>query len=104
MQAQLSNPSVVPDVSGWADHDLRTVYFDFTQRGLGDPEIVEATLREWVDRGTLRVSDAAYWLDAIAWRSEGGLLPGWTLASATGEIAGTEADERRFREWRTRAA
>lgn len=104
MQAQLSKAAELPDVSAWSDHELRTVYFDFTQRGQGEPETIEAALREWFARGTLSRRDAAYWLDAIAWRDAGGLLPGWTMNSARGEIAGDEADEARFREWRTHAA
>lgn len=103
MQAQLSKPAL-PDVSNWQEHDLRTVYFDFTQRGLGEADIVEAVLREWNTRGILRVRDMAYCLDAIAWRDGGGLLPGWATATASGEMVGDEADEERFREWRRRAA
>lgn len=104
MQAQLSKPVALPDVSGWGDHELRTVYFDFTQRGQGEADTVEATVREWAARGTLSRHDAAYWLDAITWRNDGGLLPGWTMNSARGEIAGDEGDEARFREWRLHAA
>ena len=104
MQAQLSRPSALPDVSDWSDHQLRTVYFDFSRRGQGDAELVEAAVREWVARGTLNRSDAAYWIDALAWRDGGGLLPGWIMNSARGDIVGDEADEARFQEWRSHAA
>lgn len=104
MQAQLSKPHATHDLSDLGDHELRTIYFDFTQRGAGEGSLVEAMLREWVRRDTLSAADAAYWRDAIVWRDEGGLLPGWTLLSASGETVGTEADEVRFREWRARAA
>ena len=104
MRAQLSRPAALPDLSTWSEHELRTVYFDFTQRGLGEPDIVEAALREWDRRGTLAARDAAYWLDAIAWRDAQGLLPGWAMATASGESVGSDEDEARFREWRAQAA
>lgn len=90
------------DVSGWPRQQLRLAYFDFTVRGEGDPCVVRAVLGEWLRLGGIDRETFEFWDDALAWREDGNLLPGWVPAGrlSTPPEEGTEADMARFLHWR----
>lgn len=96
--APLASPELRLD--DWTDHQLRLAYYDFTLRGMGEYEIVEAALTEWTRRGVLTSGDMRLWLDALRWREMGNLLPGWHTDGPHGELSGQESDYSRFVAWR----
>lgn len=92
------------DVSEWSHHELRLAFFDFSVRGEGETQLVDAVLRAWLALGGLSRQQFDYWQDALAWRERGNALPGWALpqfevASPSAPRAGEE-HEREFLLWR----
>ncbi|MEO8538735.1 MAG: hypothetical protein ABI577_03270 [bacterium] len=91
------------DLTDWTDHQLRLVYFDFTVRGEGPADLIEAVILEWTRRDVLSEQVAGFWLDALFWRESGNVLPGWTASEAAGRRFGDDVDYWRFLAWRTAA-
>ncbi len=97
------------DVSGWPRQQLRLAYFDFTVRGEGDSDVVEAVLQEWLTLGAISNREFGLWRDALDWRELGNRLPGWTdpvhqPGSKAASEPATEVDFERFIRWRATRA
>lgn len=93
---------VTHDVSNWPRHELRLAFYDFSLRGEGDEATVAAVIEAWRRLGALSDEEADHWHDALAWRSSGEFLPGWTVPHWLRQkgLVPSETDEAAFIAWR----